>query len=109
MDRLLEDSEAELLVTPSWVRYEALQGYPSANPDIAMSAASLACVRYEVDEIGVPVGRMVSHVGVLEFSEELNESLLSVADGVDCFRGKAGDNAQIWRTTFWIMRASCCR
>ena len=33
LDRLLEDSEAELIVTPSWVRFEALQGYPSANPD----------------------------------------------------------------------------
>ena len=66
LEYLLEDSEAELMVTSSWVCDEALRGYPSRNPSVAVSAAWLACMRYEADEIGAPAGRMVAHVGVLE-------------------------------------------
>ena len=65
---LLEDAEAGLTVTQSWVRDEVLQGYPRTNPRVAVRASDLACVRYEADEAGVPAGRMVPHLGVLEES-----------------------------------------
>jgi non-ribosomal peptide synthetase component F/aryl carrier-like protein len=68
LDYLLEDSDAAVIITQSWVRDEALQGYPNANPEVAVSAAALGCVRYEADASGEPVGRMISHTGLVEKS-----------------------------------------
>ena len=58
------------------MRDEALQGYPSTKPGIAVSASSLTCVRYEADDTGTPVGRMIPHVGLRKSSDDLIASLL---------------------------------
>ena len=100
LDYLLEDSEAKLIVAPSWVCDEALQGYPTTNPGIAVSAASLACVRYEADETGAPVGRMVSHVGLLKSSNGLIESLLTwPMDRSACM----AKQAEAWNITHYVL------
>jgi len=84
---LLEDSAVELIVTQSsvwpqvdwepcgiesgrvrcvWVDAEDAQGAcSSADPVRHGSARSLACVMYESDRSGVPLGVMVSHMGLL--------------------------------------------
>ena len=85
-DYLLEDSGAELIVTQASLRSEAqresdavewggrrcleLEGVSPAssgrNPGVMVRATDLACVRYEADAVGVPVGRMISHSGLVE-------------------------------------------
>ena len=86
-DYLLEDSGAELIVTQaslsSRVQLESyavelggrrcleLEGVSQAdgagrNPGVMVRATDLACVRYEADAVGVPLGRMISHLGLVE-------------------------------------------
>jgi amino acid adenylation domain-containing protein len=53
---------------PRWVPVglQDAQRYSSADPEVGVSASSLACVMYQADQLGVPVGVMVSHGGVLD-------------------------------------------
>jgi amino acid adenylation domain-containing protein len=89
---LLEDSGVEMIVAQSSVRSrlescgrrcveleteEDLQGYPNTNPGVATNVLAMACVRYEAREAGAPIGRMISHAGVVESSGGLIDSLLT--------------------------------
>jgi len=79
LDHLLEDSDAELVVTSAWVRDEVLRKHPGTKPAVTVKASALACVRYELDAAGAQVGRMISHSGLVEqcSSEGWLESLLT--------------------------------
>ena len=82
---LLENSGAELIVTQASLRSRVqlesigvpdgrrcleLEGVSPAssgrNPGVMVRATDLACVRYQADAVGVPVGRMISHSGLVE-------------------------------------------
>ena len=89
LEYLLEDSGAELIVTQSSMRSRVqledaaiesterrcvelqadgdMPGYGGMNPNVEMSPSDLAYVRYAADQkSGIPAGRMVPHIGVLE-------------------------------------------
>ncbi|MEO8062857.1 MAG: amino acid adenylation domain-containing protein, partial [Pseudomonadota bacterium] len=78
---LLEDCEAELVITSSspcpsteLLGYKRVAlhadggptGHPRTNPELAVNASDLACVQYEATSAnGAPVGTMIAHSDVL--------------------------------------------